>query len=189
MERALAKDRGKSMTSQPSTSTAQPKTLTTGKTRATTKGAGSQQLQKMQEALLSESDIAWDASSVEDVCKHLYMKGYSHDNTASFNTLEGIALILMCITAEATLVVTADTCRAVAILLKLCNVDKELCEMTDGIKKILEWTTTANKVPTLWADQVEDMAVTPTDLNSAAEVLTQTVKQQCREIWNLTERL
>jgi hypothetical protein len=31
--------------------------------------------------------------------------------------------------------------------------------------------------------------ITVTDLNTAAEVLTQTVEQQCKDIWRLTERL
>jgi hypothetical protein len=175
MERALVKDRAKSVNNQPSASTAQPKTSAAGKTCATAKGIGGQQLQKTREALLSESEISWDSSSAEDVRKHLYMKGYSHDDAASFDTLENIALVLLRIVAEATSVVTADACRAVAILLELRNVDKKLCEMSDGIKKILEWTTTANKPTTSWADLDDNTGITTMDLNTAAEALMQTV--------------
>ncbi|KAJ7718884.1 hypothetical protein B0H14DRAFT_2643152 [Mycena olivaceomarginata] len=106
MERAPVKDRGKSVTNQPSTSAVQPKTSTAGRIRATMKGAGGQLLQKTREALLSESDIAWESSSAEDVRRHLYMKGYSHDDAASFDTLDGIALVLLRISAEAMSVVT-----------------------------------------------------------------------------------
>ncbi|KAJ7342650.1 hypothetical protein DFH08DRAFT_811721 [Mycena albidolilacea] len=189
MERVPVKDWAKSVNNQTSASAAQPKPSTAGKTCATAKGIGGQQLQKTREALLSESEILWDSSSAEDVRKHLYMKGYSHDDTASFDTLENIVLVLLRIAVEATSVVTADACRAIAILLELCNVNKELCEMSDSIKKILEWTTTANKPTTSWADLDDNTGITITDLNTAAEALTQTVEQQCRDIWNLTERL
>jgi hypothetical protein len=188
MERVLVKDPAKSVNNQTSLSVAQLKLLTAGKTRVTAKGIGGQQLQKTRKALLSESKIPCDSSSAEDVCKHLYMKGYSHDDAASFNTLE-IMLVLLHIAVEVTSVVTADACRAVAILLELRNVNKELCKMSDGIKKILEWTTTANKPTTSWADLDNNTAIKTIDLNTAAEALTQTVEQQCMDIWKLTERL
>jgi hypothetical protein len=115
------------------------------------------------------------------------MKGYSHDDTASFDTLDNIVLVLMRIAAEANSVVTADACRAVAILLELWSVDDELQNISDGVKKILEWTTTAASPYT--GDDNQTTAGTTTDLHSAAEILTQTVEQQCKDIWTLTERL
>jgi hypothetical protein len=114
MEKVPVKDRAKSVNNQASASAAQPKSSTAGKTRATAKGIGGQQLQKTREALLSESEIPWDSSSAEDVRKHLYMKGYSHDDAASFDTLENIAMVLLRIAAEATSV-TAYACRAVTL--------------------------------------------------------------------------
>ncbi|KAJ7938035.1 hypothetical protein B0H13DRAFT_1851977 [Mycena leptocephala] len=121
-----------------------------------------------------------------DAKKHLYAKGYSHDSGASIESLDDLAKVLLQIAADTSSVVIADACRAVATLLELWKRDDVLEGIASDVKRLVERAETTHP-GRLESDNTDDSVVT--DLRSAAEILTQTVEEQCKDIWKLTERL
>jgi hypothetical protein len=167
------------------TSTSTQKTGT--HTTRSAERSGASQLDKTREELYSKSDINWSTTTAADLKRHLYAKGFIYDEAASMNGLSGLALVLLQIAADTGSVMTADACRVVAALLEMHVGNETINEVAANVKTLLGMVE--RLAPNLHELENGGEKVLVTDVNSAAEMLTHMVEQQCQDMWRLTERL
>ncbi|KAJ7630145.1 hypothetical protein B0H17DRAFT_1217940 [Mycena rosella] len=123
---------------------------------------------KSRQELLRGSDVEWAAASAADAQRHLHVKGFLKNEVSVGIQMAGIAVVLLRIAAAADSVVTADACRAVAILLEQRKVNVTINVLTHDVSAIR-------------ALMEEPVGRDGTDGDGAPE--------QCRELETLTERL
>ncbi|KAJ7939087.1 hypothetical protein B0H13DRAFT_2300821 [Mycena leptocephala] len=123
-------------------------------------------------------------TTAEDAQKHLYSKVFLPERAAPGMTLENLAMVLLRIAVAASTVVTAEACRAVALLLERRRGDRALENLNTEVKKLVTSLEAANtRVSTVGGAKVAENMLT------AASVLTSTVQEQCEDIKVLTGRL
>jgi hypothetical protein len=133
--------------------TSAPKTGT--RVTRSTERPGISQLDKTREELYNESDIDWGNTTAADLKRHLYAKGFIHDEAASMNGLSGLALVLLRIAADAGSVVTADACRVVAALLEMRVGHETINEVAENVKALLGMVEQLVPIRTSWRAGVE----------------------------------
>ncbi|KAJ7907260.1 hypothetical protein B0H13DRAFT_1879768 [Mycena leptocephala] len=164
---------------------AAPKTTTSKATRLT-KSQGSWHLHKTKEELYKESELDWMNTSAVEVIKHLYAKRFTHDAETSIQTSDDLGMVLLRIAATADSVVVGDACRAVALLLGAWKQDDVLEDIAANVQKLLDASKESSLDP---FEPVSTNASVVSDLRTAAEMLTHTVEEQCRDINTLTQQL
>ncbi|KAJ7771063.1 hypothetical protein DFH07DRAFT_768452 [Mycena maculata] len=152
-------------------------------TRATPSAAHAN---KTREELYALSDLDWSKYDTQEAQKHLYAKGYMPKGICTTGiTIVSVATILLRIAADTSSVVTADACRAVAVLLESRRVDVAIDGLAAGMQTLL--TAAGSKPEQTHSD--EESATATADLLTAARVLTATVQEQCEDLKTLTGRL
>jgi hypothetical protein len=131
--------------------------------------------------------VKWLDASTLDVKKHLYAKGFTADESSPLDDLEDLAMILLRIAADANSVLTADACRAVAILLERRAGHEVINNIAGDVRRVLGLVEQLIPDPHELQDGGDQGAAG--ELRTAAEMLTSAVEQQCHDMWELTGRL
>ncbi|KAJ6467340.1 hypothetical protein C8R45DRAFT_1106101 [Mycena sanguinolenta] len=115
--------------------------------------------------------------------QYLIQKAFVSEDCDPEPSLDTLAFVLLRAAAATGLsVVTADAMRAVAYLVEGHRVRLALNAIAGDIKQLTRSTWQSD------GEAVRDEDVAQ-DVRTAAEMLTQTVEQQCKDIWHLTTRL
>ncbi|KAJ7107430.1 hypothetical protein C8R44DRAFT_885445 [Mycena epipterygia] len=160
--------------------------LTTRTTRAKTDAPGEIHARKTRAELYAESDLDWEKFKELDALEHLYAKGFVPEGVDSGVDFTGISLILLRIAASVNSMVTADACRALAVIIEKRKLENNIDDIARDVRALLYATNEADECR--HADNEADAPVAES-LCDAANVLTRTVHEQCGELETLTERL
>ncbi|KAJ6525116.1 hypothetical protein B0H19DRAFT_1276208 [Mycena capillaripes] len=136
--------------------------------------------------MFQESDLDWMAADVSVAMGHLYAKGFAEDDRTTGINLAAVALMLLRVASDASSVVTADACRVIAVLLESKPMSHAIDDIASDVRKLLAMAEESRPDS---SEPISDDADRATGLRTAAEILTQTVEEQCQDMWRLTERL
>ncbi|KAJ7668117.1 hypothetical protein B0H17DRAFT_1142582 [Mycena rosella] len=133
---------------------------------------------KTRAELLEGCDLDWSNMTREDAQKHLYAKGFVTEELA-------LAMYTIAADVQPKSVVTANACRAVAVLLERRRMEGVIDGMAAdmlALRRLVE-SGARGTAPSAEASALAE------EMRSAATVLTKTVEEQCGTLETLTERL